>query len=485
MAASETSLMTVGLGTHRRTMAWSAPLLGVAVGIAGGVAQSALLTHSLLQNMLLGAVFGLIFGFFFADRASSPGAGLIWGLGAAFLLWLMLPAGIVPLLVRSEHSTAMLQDVRQQFPALVAYLICLGMPVGVTLGFRRSLQRDADQAKFRWGRAIMAGGLAGMLGGFVFNQWMSVGEFFPLVAGGPELSSRAANMSWQFAIALLMGVTFGLLFQKDVRGYGSCMGWGVGYAIFCWFLGPLTLWPLLGHIPLDWSAEQGSALFGALVGHIIYGLILGVTYATLDRLWLRLFIQSDPLNREAEGPGLRVIRSLEWGALAGLAGGLVSSPVMLATGVVSRVAGLDTQLLGLRGVVVHLLVSAGIGMTYGLLFRNEAPSLGLGIGWGWLFGLIWWYLGPMTLLPLALTGQCDWRTEAASALLPSLPGHLIYGATTAFVFLLLERRYMRWLLLDPRIAMREQRRVRPVGTPAPALWLFVLGLGVLLPILLG
>ena len=374
---------------------------------------------------------------------------------------------------------AALGDARDEFPLLVGYLICLGMPVGLALGIRGGLHSNMAEAQFHWGRAMVAGGLAGLLAGFIFDRWMSAGDYFPLLAGLSHTPSRAASLALQFGIAVLMGVVFGILFQRDVRSYGSCMGWGVGYAILWWFLGPITILPLLSRTPLDWSAENGSAVFGSLVGHILYGLILGVTYATLDKIWVRLFIQSDPLNREAHGPGLRVLQSLGWGALAGFAGGIVSSPIMLQTGVLSKVAGVDTSFTNLHGLLLHLVVSALIGMTFGLLFRNESPNLGSGVAWGWLFGLMWWYLGPMTLLPLMLTGACDWSTDAASALLPSLIGHLIFGAVTAYVFLRLEHRHMRWLLLDPRIAEREKRRVRPLGTPAPALWFLVLGLGVL------
>ena len=81
--------------------------------------------------------------------------------------------------------------------------------------------------------------------------------------------------------------------------------------------------------------------------------------------------------------------------------------------------------------------------------------------WEWLFNdEIWWYLGPMTFLPFLLTGEIDWRTSAASALLPSLMAHLIYGATTAIAFLLLETRHTHRLLRNPRTAAHEVRRVR-------------------------
>jgi len=130
-------------------------------------------------------------------------------------------------------------------------------------------------------------------------------------------------------------------------------------------------------------------------------------------------------------------------------------------------------------------ISTLVGMSYGVLFRHEAPNVGSGIAWGVLYGVIWWFIGPLTLMPVLLGGAFTWTTTAASTRLPSLIGHMLYGAATAVVVLVLERRHAEWLLLDPRLAAREARRRRPVGTPAPALWLFAIGLGVLLPIILG
>jgi len=461
---------------------WVGPMLGLVAGALGGLVQGKIL-EAPLTNVLLGLLFGVVFGVVFAKRATTPGAGLIWGLGSALLVWFLISVGIDLIRARSVPSVDMLNDAQDKFPELVAYLVCLGMPVGVILGIRGGLCRTPSQPRFRWGRAVVAGGIAGTISGLGFSGWEYAGGYLPLLEGLPEPQSKAILL--HFLVALLIGAIFGILFQRDVRGYGSSMGWGLGFGIFLWFFGPLTIFPRLGHDPIDWSADQGTALFGSLIGYIIYGFILGTIYAFLDQIWVRLFIQSDPLNREPEGLGLHFLRSIGWGALAGLVGGMVSLPVMAATGILPKIAGLDSSVGGVRGVVLHLLVSAGVGMTYGLLYRNEASSLGLGIPWGFLFGLIWWYVGPLTLLPLLLTGVYDWRASAASALLPSLIGHLIYGGATAFTLLVLEQGYNRWLLLDPRIAAREQRRIRSVGTPAPALWFFAIGLGVLLPILLG
>src|SRR5262249_58111818 len=91
---------------------------------------------------------------------------------------------------------------------------------------------------------------------------------------------------------------------------------------------------------LDWSYNRASALFGSLVGHVIYGVIVGLIYAALDRLWVGFFKDSDPINREPEGIGSRFLYSLKWGAAAGLAGGFLFSLGMMGLGVLPEGAGI-------------------------------------------------------------------------------------------------------------------------------------------------
>jgi hypothetical protein len=439
-----------------------------------------------LAGPAAGAIYGALFGYLFARRCVNPGAGLIWGLGYAFLLWLAIPAGVLPVLSGDMPAIGMLDAARAHFPELVAYLICFGVPLGFVLGLLSTFRSQVKQSAFSWSRALVVGTVAGALGGSVFGHWMSQGGwYFPVIAQLVNSHSVSTGEWIHYGSAIIMGCGFGLLFQRDIRGLGSSLGWGAGYAIMWWFLGPLTLLPLAGGREFDWSYTNASNLFGVLAGYIMYGLIVGLVYAFIDRMWVRFFSESDPINREPEGPGVRAWNSAKWGAMASLAGGLLFSLLLLPSGYLPKLAALAGGSSAALGFAVNMVVSTGIGISYGLLFQREAPNFVSATCWGLVYGLIWWFAGPLTLLPLFLTGSFDWRVEAATALFPLLIGHLLYGAITAGVFFELERRHADWLLVDPRLAAREERLRRPVGTPAPGLWVFVLGLGILLPVVLS
>lgn len=127
MSASQPS-WTMQAVTAAKRRAWLEPLLGLSTGVLGGAIQSKMLLAPMSQSILLGGIFGLAFSLFFARRATTPGAGLIWGLGGALLLWFVMPTAIDALLLRSASSLAMLNDAQARFPRLVASLVCLGMP---------------------------------------------------------------------------------------------------------------------------------------------------------------------------------------------------------------------------------------------------------------------------------------------------------------------------------------------------------------------
>jgi hypothetical protein len=419
----------------------------------------------------------VVFAWLLRGRTIDAGEGLIWGLAFAFLWWLALPAGL--LTAWSAGATACeLSTVRAQVPLLIGYLVCLGAPLGLGMGLWSMSGRQAPRDAFRVPRALVVGGLAGLLGSRVFA---SVGDAMlsPLPGGD------ASRLVQHLAAAAAIGAAYGLLFQRAVRGLGSCMGWGLAYGMLWWCLGPMTALPLLRGETIDWSVDRAANAYGLLVAHVFFGLLLGLLHAAIDKVWQALFVESDPLHREPEGIGTRLTLALLWGAVAGLVGGLVFSLPMLDTGILPYVASLVGGTGEGLGLVVHLSLSTWIGMVYGALFARQTPDLGIAIGWGLLYGLIWWYLGQLTLFPHLLGEPFDWSILGASTALPSLVGHLAYGATTAGVFVVFELWYGRRRAVDPRYRARVARASRGTGSPAAALWVFALGLGVLLPIVLG
>lgn len=434
------------------------------LGAAGGALLSATTVIRPVPGALTGAVFGALFATVIRGRADSAGAGLAWGLAAALVLWL---AGPVTLFARTEAGDACsLGAAQASFPQLVGVLVALGLPVGTLGGWFASRGRERDP-RHGVARALVVGMVAGLVAGRVFTVLPIDHAFRPAASG------------------VVLGAGFGLLFQRDARGHGSSIGWGLAYGMLWWFLGPLTLEPLLGGAAPDWSLAAARARYGLLVGYALFGVLAGLVYAVLDRAWVRFFYESDPILREREGVGTRTALSLGWGAAAGLAGGVPFAVIMSATGILPYVARLVHSESAVAGVLVHFTISAAAGMLFGLLYAREAPHAGASVAWGLQYGLVLWFVGPLTLFPWLLDRTFEWSVAEAAAAMPSLIGHLVFGAIAALVFHGLEQRHRTRRLIDPREAAREARLRRPVGTPAPAVWVFVLTVGVILPILLG
>lgn len=453
-------------------------------GLLGGLLCMVLGQATWITGPSCGVAYGVVFALLARDRARSAGSGLIWALAFAFLLWLAGPAGVFS--GAGGGAICDLESGREHFAELVAYLVCFGIPLGLTLGTigARARPRQPD-TRHSLARAIVVGGIAGIVGGWVFAHAGAQQAFNPLAQGSLPGESHAAAALLHVCASAAIGATFGLLFQRDVRGLGSCAGWGLAYGMLWWFVGPLTLSPLLKGQTVDWSASAAAPQYGLLVGHVFFGLLMGFVYAAVDRMWIGFFYESDPLHREREGSGTRAALAIAWGAIAGIAGGLLFSLPMLDTGILPYVAQIVGGTSAALGFCVHIVISAVVGVIYGLLFAREASSASAAIGWGLVYGLVWWFLGQLTLFPRFIGVPYDWSITDASAALPSLIGHLIYGATAAFVFWILERRHGSEIATDPRFDARAERIRAKNDSPAPALCVLALGLGVILPIILG
>ena len=135
-------------------------------------------------------------------------------------------------------------------------------------------------------------------------------------------------------------------------------------------------------------------------------------------------------------------RNIKFGAYGGLAGGVVFGAMMGMMGMlpmIGKMVGLPSVF---TGFLVHLVISALIGGSFAIFFGRFVRAASGGLGYGLVYGGAWWLLGPLTLMPLfmGMGLGANWNAEAASRMLPSLVGHLIYGAILGVSYVWLRSR---------------------------------------------
>ena len=140
---------------------------------------------------------------------------------------------------------------------------------------------DAEGAGVEGLRALWRGAFAGLAGGVLFTLVMIQIDWLPRI--GEFVGADVwAGVLVHLGIASLIGASYGVLFRRHSYDLGSALGWGISYGFCWWVLGALTLFPIFLGAEPGWSAEGLAAGFPSLIGHILYGAALGVTFARLE-----------------------------------------------------------------------------------------------------------------------------------------------------------------------------------------------------------
>lgn len=130
---------------------------------------------------------------------------------------------------------------------------------------------------------------------------------------------------------------------------------------------------------------------------------------------------------------------LVYGIAGGLVGGVLFGMLMQMMGMITMVAQLAGSESVAMGWLVHLFNSALFGAIFALLFSKWASRIVPGILLGMGYGVVWWVLGALLIMP-AWLGMSEMVFVINTDAMMSLMGHLIYGLLLGGVYALLTRR---------------------------------------------
>ncbi len=125
--------------------------------------------------------------------------------------------------------------------------------------------------------------------------------------------------------------------------------------------------------------------------------------------------------------------TIKGGLWGGVVGGVVFGVLMAMVGMMPMIAMLVGSESVVVGWVVHLLISAGTGALFALLFSHMIHHKSQAVWFGVLYGVLWWVLGALILMPSLLGMGVQFANMFDQMRMMSLLGHLIFGVLLAIV----------------------------------------------------
>jgi len=112
------------------------------------------------------------------------------------------------------------------------------------------------------------------------------------------------------------------------------------------------------------------------------------------------------------------------GAMGGVVAGIVFGMMMSMLDMIGTIAMLVGSTSNAVGWAVHIAISMMIGIAFSLLLEKKLWNISAGLGYGMAYGIFWWVLGGLILMPAKLNMPLfDFNTMAWQ----SLMGHVVFG----------------------------------------------------------
>jgi hypothetical protein len=130
---------------------------------------------------------------------------------------------------------------------------------------------------------LKRGILGGLAGGIPFGLMMGMMGMLPMIGAMVGMPSAVPGFLVHLMMSAGIGAGFGLFVAPLLSGRSSTFAAGLGYGALWWVLGPLTFMPwIMGMgFAANLNAAGMSGALPSLVGHLVFGVVLGATYVKL------------------------------------------------------------------------------------------------------------------------------------------------------------------------------------------------------------